>query len=273
MAESDEVTRRFGRAVAQARKKLGKTQNQLARELGISAGHMSNLECGRRSPNPAELPALDKALGTNGRLTRLWDEITDSGDMDFLDKLALLEQQASVIQAYELSLVPGLLQTERYARTIIRAGAPWLTASDVEHKVRDRMKRAERATSSEVPILRYVVDAGVITRVVGSVEIITEQLRKLVELADSGRLTLLVIPDDELRHPGLTAPFSVLSIADGPDLAYCESLHTGQVVEEPAYVANYRLLFGTLQASALRPDESMRFVRDEIEKRNQDDDT
>ncbi|PSK93743.1 transcriptional regulator with XRE-family HTH domain [Murinocardiopsis flavida] len=261
-----EANGRFGRSISDARKRLGLTQKSLAREIGISAGHMSNLETGRRSPSFTEVPALDTVLHTKGRLMRLWEELTDSGDADFLDKLALLERSATSILAYEVNLVPALLQTEEYARTIIRAGAPWLSVADVATKVQDRIKRGEWFGASETPLMHVVLDHGVISRVVGSGAIMDAQLQNLVELADSERIVLQVIPPDELRHPGLTGSLWVLSSADTLDVAYAESVHTGQNVDDPAHVARYRFLFGRLQAVALRPGESVQLVRDQIER-------
>lgn len=253
---------RFGREVARTRRNAGITQSRLARNVGVSASHLSNIERGLRGPTPSLVGALDHALGEDGRLTRVWDDLTGAGRPAWLDELAQLERDAVSIQEFQLALVPAVLQTEDYARAITQITSPWARIEEIESRVHDRKARARRFESGSTPFMWVVLDQGVITRVIGSPQIMRAQLDHIAGLAREGRIAVQIVTG---QHPGLSGQFKIITSNSAPDIVYAESPHSGQVIDESADVHRFRLLFGSLQAAALPPGESLRMVEEQVE--------
>ena len=265
MAVDKRAMQRFGREVARTRKLADMTQDALARDLGMSPSHISNLERGYRSPVPALLPKLDEALESGERLTRLWNELTGSGRQAWLDEVTTLVREAAAVMDYQNAVFPGLLQTEGYARELIAAGTPWVAPDDVAVMVAERMNRAKQFMEATTPLLWVVLDGTIIKRRFTAEHVRREQLGHMVRLVEAGRISVQIVPEHYLGHPGLTGPFKVITPSTGPDVVYAESIHEGQIITAAADVARYRLLFGRLQAVASGPAESFQEIRRELE--------
>ncbi|RCV55974.1 transcriptional regulator [Marinitenerispora sediminis] len=263
--KSDGVALKFGRTLRETRRLAGKTQERLAREVGVSSSHLSNVESGYRFPPSYLVASLDKALETGGRLLRLWEQLTDRGRPAWLTALADLEREATTILDCQTTLFPGLLQTEEYARVVLKAAAPWASADFLASSVEARLGRGQRFVESESPILWTVLDEMIVKRCVGSPEIMRNQLSWVVDLVERGRVTVQIIPVSTTHHPGLAGPFRVISAPANPDVVYAESIHSGQIIDEPTDVARYRLVYGALQAAALSPPQSLSLLRKELE--------
>ena len=133
------------------RKKAGRTQAWLAKQLRCSAAHVGNVENGRCPLQEVRVKAADDALGAGGRLVWLHRERYRPQQVDWLDKLHVLQREAEVMREYHNYLIPGVLQTEDYARTVVRSSAPWLTAAEVDARVRLRAERSEAILGKESP--------------------------------------------------------------------------------------------------------------------------
>lgn len=240
------------------------TQGALAHVLGVSDSHISNLECGKREPAAQLLPVLDQTLGTEEYLTRLWDELTGSSRPAWLDEISILLRDARTVLDYQKDVFPALLQTEGYARELITAGMPWATSDVVEASVANRMARSTAFAESVAPLLWVVLDATVITRRFVTEQSRHAQLAHVAALAKADRISIQVVKANYIGHPGLTGSFKVVSPVDGADVVYADSIHEGQIITEAQHVANYRLLFGRLQAVARGPAESIEVLQEEL---------
>ena len=256
----ERVLQRYGREIARLRRDSEMTQVALARKLGISPAQMSNLERGGAQPRPRVRAQLAETLAPDGYLNRLWDDLTGSSHPTWLDELADLERQAMSIQEFQLALVPGVLQTEDYARAVIRLTSPWAQDAEVEARVHDRMKRAQQLSSSS-PLMWVVLDGSVIGRQISTNGIMRAQLAHMAELGRSGRIVIQVVDGP---HAGLSGPFEIIAGGAAPDVVYAESPYSGQVIDEPADVHHFRLLFGALQATARPPEESLRVIEERM---------
>lgn len=255
---------RFGREITRVRRNAGITQSRLARMVGVSSSHLSNIERGVRTPAPALVGALDHALGEDGRLIRAWEDLTGTGRPAWLNELADVEREALSIQEFQLAVFSSLLQTEEYARALISGATPLWTPAQVENGVAERMARARRFASAAQPAMRLVIDGTVITRRIGGSAVMADQLAHVIQLVESGRISMQII-NLARAHPGLLGPFKIISSATTPHLVYAESAYSGQLIDDPEAVQRYRLMFGDIQASALDPDDSLRIIRDEME--------
>lgn len=238
------------------------TQAALGRAVGVSKSLISNVERGHRAPSPTTVARLDEALSARGNLVRLWESLSGSTRPAWLHEVATLTREARAVLEWQLSVFPGVLQTEAYARELITAGLPWATPEQVDAAVRDRARRAREFTAAPRPLVWAVLDETVLTRRGMPDEVRREQFAHVLDLVDRGRISLQILPADVGGHPGLSGPFKLLTPDIGPDVVYAESVHEGHLVTAPEDVAQYRLLFGRLQAVALSPLMSVQRLRD-----------
>lgn len=240
----------------------GMTQGRLANHLGVSSSHVSNLERGYRSPKGKTVAILDKVLVAEGRLVRLWEELTKSGRSAWLEELADLERDAVSIVESQIALFPSLLQTEEYARALVTTLSPWMTPEEIKTSVRVRRERAERFASAQTPIHWAVMDQTAVTRHIGSDKIMKAQLSHVADLMENGRISVQIVTG---RNPGLVGPFKIISPSSAPDVVYAESAHSGQIIDAPEDVRRFRLTFGAVQAAALSLEDSALLIERTLE--------
>ncbi len=231
----------------------------------MSDSLISALEKGTRTPRREHAEVLDTILSTGGTLTRLWLDINNSLDVpDWWRDIGLLERQAVEIKEYQPTLVPGLLQTDHYARTAMRSGRPWDTREAVEHDVRARVLRMSELQRS--PLLWYVLDQYTLTRMVGSAAIMRTQLDELLHLIDEEAIKLQVIIQPAPHHPGMSGSFRILSFVDRSPVTLTEHLFGEEIIEATENVRRSSILFGALQGEALSLTESAKLVRESREE-------
>jgi hypothetical protein len=174
-----------------------------------------------------------------------------------------LEAGAASIRNFEPVVVPGLLETEEYARQMSRGGPRELDREDIERRVQVRIERQRILTREDRPHLWAVIDEAVIRRVVGGPDVMAEQLRHLIECAEQGKTTLQVVPFSAGAHAGTTGPFIILDFPEptDPSVVYVETLAGDLYLEERADVDRYTLAFDRLLAAVLHPDDSVRLVQ------------
>jgi transcriptional regulator with XRE-family HTH domain len=260
---------RFGREVKRLRRLARYTQDRLANEVGMSQGHIGNIETGKRPPDLRLVADLDRVLHGEGRLELLWGNLTGDGDPVWLDDLADLEQKAVSIMETHTVLLPALLQTEAYAKSVIKAMSPDLLPAEVAASVKTRMKRVHRFLASSSPLLWAVLPRHIITLNWGYDGVMAEQLGHVLDLVEKGRVTVQVV-DHDGPHAGLVGPFKLITSPAAPDVVYVESAHSGRFIDDPGQVHRFRLTFGAIQAVALSPEHSTEFIRGEWNRKNDD---
>jgi transcriptional regulator with XRE-family HTH domain len=141
-----------------------------------------------------------------------------------------LEEAATLIRAYEPHYVPGLLQTEEYARTVLRAGRPHATQAEVDRLVALRTERQALITRPDAPTLWVVLDETVLRRPVGPPHVVDAQLAHLIDLTALPNVIVQIMPFSAGPHPAMYGPFYIFRFESPelPDVVYCESL-TGAV--------------------------------------------
>lgn len=174
------------------------------------------------------------------------------------------ESQAKRQQEYGISVLPGLCQTESYAREIIRKSLLGATREDIEVRVEVRMKRQAILTRSKDPIrLRAVIDQAALLREVGGPAVMQQQLKHLRELCDLPNVTLQVHPFSAGASPCPSGQFMLLEFPPGAgmtEICYLENGAGDIYLERPAQVDRYRVMFDELCADALSTDESKQLI-------------
>jgi transcriptional regulator with XRE-family HTH domain len=266
--------RRLAAELRRLREERGRTIEHVARELEMHPTTLSRIETGRRGILPRDLKPLLEVYGIVGdqkenllilarqaRQRGWWQSYGDLLPSEY-STLIGLEAEAGEIRTYQHQIVPGLLQTEDYARAVIRAFRRTDTDEEIEQRVRVRLERQARLSTDPALNLWVVLDEAVLRRTVSGPEVMRHQLQHLVEMARRRSVTLQVLPFAAGEHAAMTSPFVILRFPEplDPDVVYLENHTGGLYVEEPPDVTRYTLVFDHLGAAALSPRESMAFI-------------
>jgi hypothetical protein len=174
-----------------------------------------------------------------------------------------LEAAASFIRSYELQFVPGLLQTENYARAIIRLGNA-TSEEDVARRAEARLARQDILNREAPPRLWAVVDEGALRRSIGGKAVMREQLRHLVDMSEHPAVTLQVLPFNVGSHPAMGGPFSILRFSepDLRDVVYIEQLTSAIYLDKPSDVDSYLEVMEQLCLQASPAAETKNLLQD-----------
>ncbi len=172
-----------------------------------------------------------------------------------------LEEAASQIRAYEIQFVPGLLQTEDYARAVIMLA--YSNPKEINRRVRLRMARQAILTSQDPPSLWAVLDEALLRRPIGGSSVMRAQLKHLIEMSQRPNVTVHVVPFKAGGHAAAGGPFSVLRFAkyDLPDVVYLEQLSSAQYLDKQDVVDRYVAVMEQLRIEALTPAASAAALR------------
>lgn len=185
-----------------------------------------------------------------------WNRYSDLMPEWFQDYVGL-EESASRIQSYELQFVPGLLQTEDYARAIASRGRPEFADEDVRRRVDLRMNRQKLLARPDAPRLWAVMDESVLHRPIGGRTAIRDQLDKLLEATKLPNITLQIVPYS-LSGYAAEGSFTILRFNEPelPDIAYIEHMAGALYLDKPEEIEDYSRSFDRLTVDALTPEDS-----------------
>ncbi|HEU5156329.1 MAG TPA: helix-turn-helix transcriptional regulator [Streptosporangiaceae bacterium] len=222
----------------------------------VSASLIAHWETGRRLPRKEDLADCEKVLGTNGYLARLLDKwVSREVPTEWQDKWLSAEARATLIHNFELSVVPGLLQTESYARAVLRHNRR--ASIDVEEGVRARLARQAILGDGDPPTCLFVIDEYALRRNVGGPEVMVEQLTHLRDLAEHPDIVVQIVPSGVDYYAG--CPF-MLARFDGTEIANLDSALRGQIVEGHDEVAQITRVWEDIRRAALSPKESLELI-------------
>ncbi|MEU8270397.1 helix-turn-helix transcriptional regulator [Sphaerisporangium sp. NPDC049002] len=171
------------------------------------------------------------------------------------------EQEAQRLLNYESLFVPGLLQTEDYARAVIRSMPPMASREEVEARIEARLQR-QALLAQERPLhLWAVIDEAVLHRHVGGRNVMKAQLRKLHEVSQEPNITLQVVPFNGGAHPGMHGSFIIMQFGEGnEDVIYIEGTTADLFLENETDIQRYNLVFEHLRAVAASPEATRAMV-------------
>jgi transcriptional regulator with XRE-family HTH domain len=244
------------------REAAGLTQEQLAKLMGYSPSVIAKLETCRTIASPQHADRADESLKMPGTFRRLRKATINGTYEPWFRAYLDIEERATVLRSWQPLVVDGLLQTEVYARGVLRGARPADSDAVIEQLVTARMSRQEiwERKDPEPPVLSVTLGESVLRQRVGNAQVMREQLGRLVEAGGNPRITIQVIPSSASAHPGLLGPFVVASFENGPDAAYLDNALDGQVTERRAQVARVSLLYDTLRSEALSPGASTELI-------------
>lgn len=268
--------RRLRTALRGAREGAEFTQEQAADALDWSVSKLLRIEAGTVGVSTTDVKAMLQLFGVNdpdeiGEMVALaraarqrtwWAGYRDAIPPQFFSYIGL-EAECSALYFFQPLLIPGLLQTEAYAESVIRETSPGeLSPADREIRRDIRLKRQQEVLGrDEPPRIDVVLDESTLHRGIGGRGVMREQLLHLVALADAGHVTIQVLP----FSAGLitvSGPFIILTFADGADsdVVYIESSLTNLVLDHRVGTGQHRAEFQRLQQTALTPSDSVAFI-------------
>ncbi|MEU2399441.1 helix-turn-helix transcriptional regulator [Streptomyces pseudogriseolus] len=250
----------YGRLLQHLRKGAGLTQQQLGEAIGYSLEQVASVEQGRRPAKAAFTQAADRVLEAGGILEVLQDEVDRAKLPRFFRNFAVIEAEVVSRFSFDPLLVPGLLQTEAYARAVFAGHCPPLSAEIIDQHTEARLSRQKLLTRVPLAELSFIVSEEALRNPVGDAEVMRGQWQRLLEIGASRNVEVQVMPVASGFHPGLNGPFVVLETSEHQHLGYIESQEVGCVIREPAEVSAFGLRYGKLRSQALNCAESARLI-------------
>jgi transcriptional regulator with XRE-family HTH domain len=254
------------------REHLGWSQVTMGERIGYSDKLVSGIETRNRTPTLEYARACDRETGAPGTFERRHEDISKESFPPWFALVPGLEAKAKKIHDWDMRLIDGLIQTEDYARAVIRAGRPDDIDDVIERHVAARMER-QRVFNREHPSAWFVIGEAVLRQVFGSRKVMRDQLDRLIELAGRPGITVQVLPLTAVNCSGADGPMTIFDMPDGAQIAYVEGCEVGRVIEASIEFDKLRARFDLLRAAALPPVESVRLIeriRDEYGKQPPD---
>lgn len=265
--------RKLASELRRLRLRAGYSADEAATHLGNgwSQSRVSRIEGAKTKPREADVVAMLELYGDDGQRAALLDLYknswrrgwwTDYSDV-FRGSYVALEDDASRIDEWSPQVIPGLLQTEEYAREIIRAGRHGDELS-VQRGVMARMTRKALLgrTDPPAPELHALIDEAVLHRPIGGRDVMRAQLRALLDAARRPNVTIQVLPFEAGTHAGLDGPFILLRFPDdlAPDVAYVGTRIGDGYAESADTLRHLRVDCESLQTAAMSPEGSAEFI-------------
>jgi transcriptional regulator with XRE-family HTH domain len=266
--------RELGKRLRELRGLHDLTVEDVAEKLLCSATKVSRLETGARRPSLRDVRDLCVLYGVDGatsielmslargaREQGWWTQYEDLN----LDPLIGLEQDAIAITCYSMYYMPALLQTEDYARTIIKAIAPKIDTAIHQQRVEVRMRRQQLLDNANRPRYRILLDEAALRRRVGGPAVMAAQFDKVLDAARQGKAAVQVIPFEVGEYAAVDAYFVLLDFDEESNLSpvvFIEGLTGNQYIERKADIARYREAIESLRDSALSPQDSLSLMQE-----------
>ncbi|ROQ69545.1 helix-turn-helix protein [Streptomyces sp. 840.1] len=254
----------FGSEQRRHRERAGLSLVQLAEIVNSSKSTLARIETADLMPPPDIPSRLDVAFGTDDRFHGLYELARREIHPDQYKRYMDFEARSEVIEQYGAQALPGLFQTEEYARTFLRCQED-LTCEQVEERVTARMSRQERQHSQSAPFRWAIIDESVLRRQMGSRACMHEQLASLLEQVDTPNSKVQVMPFSTGLHSLLGGALTLLALSDGTSVAYEEGIAAGHLYEDPAVVKKWRRQYEVLRANSSSLAESAELIRTAME--------
>ncbi|WP_346535090.1 helix-turn-helix transcriptional regulator [Micromonospora sp. DPT] len=260
--------RRIARELRQLRERAGMTLDVAARQLDMSKSNLSRIENAQIGIKPRDVRAALALYAVTGADAEALIEIARGAQQrgwwqnysdvlpEWFEFYVGLEAEAATLRTYEAESVPGLLQTEAYAREIYRRTAG---EEGLERKVAARLRRQEVLRRESPVQLSVVLNEAVLLRPVGGAAVMAEQLTHMARVAQSPNVTIYVLPFTAGAHPAMSTPYVILQFADAADasVVYLDNLTMGLALEDAGHLRGYSLVHEELCRMALDPADSV----------------
>ncbi|GGK97205.1 transcriptional regulator [Sphaerisporangium melleum] len=247
------------------RQAAGLSMRQLGERIGYSDSLVNLVELCKRAPSRQFAELCDRALGLDGTMARLHAATTWRRAPEYLRPWLEEEEDATSLRTWQPTLVPGLLQTEEYAREIL-ATWPGISTERVEERLVGRMERQAIFQRETPPDFTVIIDEDVITHVIGSPKIMRDQLAHLLEMAQHPQVTIQIVPYAARPHCGQAGGFVIAERHGHPYAAFADAQPLGRTFDERKLMAELIRRYDAIRADAVPFKESLRLIEEAVSR-------
>ncbi|TXS48271.1 helix-turn-helix transcriptional regulator [Streptomyces sp. t39] len=260
--EGSDSLKAFGEVVKAFRRRAGMTQEQFAPAVRYSVPTVASIEQGRRFPPADFVNRAEEVLDAFGALRGPARHLSRRpGLASWFRQWARLEAEAVSLDTYECRLIPGLLQTEGYARTLFVNQLPPLGDDQIEAQMAARLERQRLLTGRPNTAYSFILEEHLFLRRTGGARFTAELIDHVLRIADLRNIEIQIMPLVREAHAGLDGPMQLLETPDNRWLAYCEGQESGQMVTDPKVVSMLKMRYARMRSQALTPEDSRGLLR------------
>ncbi|GGV09143.1 transcriptional regulator [Actinomadura cremea] len=244
------------------REGAGLSLTQAGKIIGISRSSVCNMESGRQRPQEYQMAKLDEVYGTGRLLQLLLWFARMMHDPDWGRQLVKYEEEAHLIKVYHGQVIPLALQTDGYTWCYVQAGTP----KDFDIEMAERVARRKFFLDKGADVEMWaVIDESALARLVGSRDVMREQLQHLYTMAQLPQVSIRVVPFTSGAHLGVDGSLQVLSLATR-DIAFSGAQNGGRLIETPGEVRELSVKFDRIGAQAASLEASREIIRQYMER-------
>ncbi|MEN8653400.1 helix-turn-helix transcriptional regulator [Streptomyces sp. 21So2-11] len=247
----------FGRQLKGFRVWAQLERPEFGKLTGYSASTIAAFEQGVRIPPPKFIDKADEVLGARGILREMKEEVARAQYPAFFRDAAKLEASAAALHVYATHAVPGLLQTEEYARAVFAMQRPLLDDAVIEQRLAARLARQEIYARRPSPLMSFVIEEAVLLRPIGGEPVIRGQLEQILLFGQKRNVEIQVMPIKRSDHAALGGPFNLIDTPGGQRIAYTEVQDDSRLYTGQPKVRELEARYGILRSQALNPSESL----------------
>jgi transcriptional regulator with XRE-family HTH domain len=267
----------LGTQLRRLREEAGISPQRAGAHIRASHAKISRLELGRVGFKTRDIEDLLDLYGVTGERDRAaflamasrsnergwWSRDSDLVQ-GWFEMYLRLEQEAQSVRTFEAQLLPGLLQSEAYARAVIRLFFPSVPAHEVDRRAQMRLTRQKVLMQPGGPRLWAIVDESALNRPVGSNAVMRAQLEHILDITAQPNVTMQVLPFLAGGHAAMGGPFTILRFAQSelPDIVYLEQYNSATYLDRRADVEDYLWAMERLGVAAMTPVQSRARVRE-----------
>ncbi|MBF6045176.1 helix-turn-helix domain-containing protein [Streptomyces sp. NRRL B-1677] len=256
----------LGSMLQHLRKREGLSLRELAEATRYGHSYIHRAELGGQLPSDALIAALDRHFDMGGTLVEFLEMAREGSPQEYGRKAAARESQAERIQVFTSSAIPALLQTEDYARALLRTSRPKAPREHFDEAVAARMNRKQVFSREDPPPYWAVMDEAALKRPVGGKVTMAGQLAQILKAAENPDATIQVLPFERGEYWMLGGSLTLLTAPIGSTLAYVESFGSGELVESAKRVVELSQRFDMVRGLALPEHESLELIRRYMEE-------
>ncbi|AWT44789.1 MULTISPECIES: helix-turn-helix domain-containing protein [Streptomyces] len=256
----------FGELLRHYREAAFLTQEALAKAIPCDRSLVARVESATRVPQEPFAKKADEVLGTGGVLHRLWGRIDWYPQVehpDWFKRRAEMDAVAVALWEYQERVIPGLLQTEDYARALFSRMA---SGTELEERVRARLSRQQRFLSDGGPMYVAILDESCLRNAVANPAVMRDQCRHLLDVGRRPNIRIQVAPADRFGLARPSGSMSLIKLPDGHEWVYSESLDRGHFNDDPAVYQRHFQAYDVLRADAPSAPESAALISDAMER-------
>ncbi|WKK25827.1 helix-turn-helix transcriptional regulator [Streptomyces olivoreticuli] len=243
------------------RTEAGVSREELAAEAGYGPETIKSMEQGRRRPTLRVLEIADDMCGAQGKLKAAYVYLQPDKAPARVQAFLDAEASAVVQHSYQPLLIPGLLQTEEYARALMSSQCPRVDRELIEQRVAIRLQRQRMLTEKPTALFTFVIYEAALRTPVGGPEAMRRQLHHLVEVGQLPGVSIHALLMSQGSHGWLNGPMLLLETAEHERYAYTESQGVSSLQAEVEVVSAYAQRYGMLQAQSLSAEDSAAYFR------------